>query len=42
MKRWQILGSIVQAIVLGTALAIALAKFFMSAAGISVFKYQGF
>lgn len=42
MKAMRLAGQIVQALVLGGALAIALAKFFVSAGGIAVFKYQGF
>ena len=42
MNGYRLAGQLLQAAVLGTLLAIALAKFFVSASGIAVFKYQGF
>ena len=42
MKKWQFLGSLVQALLMGTLLAIAFARFLGSANGVAAFKYQGF
>ena len=42
MKRWQLLGAVCQAVVLGALLFVAVARLVTLSLGTSVFKYQGF
>ena len=42
MNKWRLVGTVFQAIVLGSLFFIALARLLMVTQGTSVFKYQGY